>query len=712
MRRITQMIALSLLSAVPAIAESLAFSSSWSTYIGSGDNFTSDLVSALSIQSENYVCFGGFLGAGFIQDGNGDAIFAVNDDGELYGDGFTAKILLQGGANSLPQFARILTEDPGETGNQIRSLATETNRIVGVGYVENGFDYKQGIVLGYSSDLTETWRYGLPVESNSVFRTVSLASDGAILVAGDLEVPGRDDATVSRAIALRLDGNGVPQWTRQYTEATRGSASLVNGSAWYLACIVTNGMGVASTSLKKIAPADGAEEYALSLPCSITSLALDSRGELIAGGSSGVGVLYKIRDTGSALQQVWMKTLAGSSSVNGIALDGTNRIAVAGNASTAWFDATDGTSFGGTSDGFALILSPDANETLFASWLGGEAETTANCVTFSGDVLAVGGQTCATDWISGGFCTRHLKLDDLWDGEELNAIGYIKVWLGQTFIPNPPGTLKVSIMPPNAVAAGAAWSVDNGQTWMASGASTNLTEGNYTVTFQNVGEYYTPESQSVTIESERTNSIWAIYAAVPPPIAKRTISGTNVTVRLVLPSGLNGVELSENIPEGLDCETGDEDAWWRPRLGILYFDKSPPRGYVTAANEEIIITYSVSGEPGTYMLSGEFEGTFSDNTVTNAPVEGDYLVTIRDPSETILPPPPDITAFTRGTNDWMITFVSTQQVNYAILTNSDLTLPFPRIPLTSVAGENGTTTVRVHPQERTLFFRIEAQTTP
>ena len=112
------------------------------------------------------------------------------------------------------------------------------------------------------------------------------------------------------------------------------------------------------------------------------------------------------------------------------------------------------------------------------------------------------------------------------------------------------------------------------------------------------------------------------------------------------------------------------------------------------------------------MLSGEFEGTFSDNTVTNAPVEGDYLVTIRDPSETILPPPPDITAFTRGTNDWMITFVSTQQVNYAILTNSDLTLPFPRIPLTSVAGENGTTTVRVHPQERTLFFRIEAQTTP
>jgi len=709
MRRITQMIAFFLLSAIPAIAESLSFSSSWSTYIGSSDNYIRDSVSSIALQSENYLCLGGFLGSGFIMDGNGDAITALNDDENLYGDGFTARVLLQGGANSLPQFARILNEDTGEMGNQINRLALDANRIVSVGYLDNGFYYKQGIALCYSSDLTETWRYSLPVESNSVFRTVSLASGGTVLVAGDLEAPGPNDTTVSRALALQLNGNGVPLWTRQYVDATRVTASLVNGSAWYLACIVTNGMGIASTSLKKIAQADGTEEYALSLPCSITSLALDSRGALIAGGSSGLGVLYKLRDTGSALEQVWTKTLPGSSSVNGIALDGTNRIAVAGNASTSWFNATDGTSFGGTSDGFALILSPDASETLFASWLGGNAETTADCVTFSGDVLAVGGQTRATDWIRGGFCTRHLKLDYLWEDEELNDIGYIKVWLGQTFIPNPPGTLTVSIMPPDAVVAGAAWSVDNGRTWMASGASTNLMEGSYTITFHDADEYYTPESQSVTIESEQTNTIWTIYASVPPPIAKRTINGTNVTVRLVLPSGLKGVELSEYIPEGLDCETDDEDAWWRPRLGILYFDKSPPRGYVTAANEEIIITYTVSGEPGTYTLSGDFEGTFSDNTATNAPVEGDYIVTIRNPSEIIAPPPPDITAFIPDANGWLLTFVSTQQVNYAVLTNSDLTLPFPRVPITTVAGENGTTTVHVQPQAPKLFFRVEAQ---
>lgn len=695
MRRITQMIAFSLLSAIPAIAESLSFSSSWSTYIGSSDNYNRDFVSSIALQSENYLCLGGFLGSGFIMDGNGDAIAALNDDSNLYGDGFTARLLLQGGANSLPQFARILNEDTGELGNLINRVALDANRIVGAGYLDNGFYYTQGIVLCYSSDLTETWRYSLPIQSNSVFRTVSLASDGTVLVSGDLEVPGSNDKTVSRALALRLDGNGVPRWMRQYANATRVTASLVNGSAWYLACIVTNGMGVSSTSLKKIAQADGAEEYALSLPCAITSLALDSYGALIAGGSSGLGVLYKIRDTGSALEQVWTKTLPGSSSVNGIALDGTNRIAVAGNASTPWFNATDGTSFGGTSDGFALILSPDASETLFASWLGGDAETTANCVTFSGDVLAVGGQTRATNWITGGFCTRHLKLDDLWDGDELNAIGYIKVWLGQTFIPNPPGTLTVSIMPPGAVAAGAAWSVDNGTTWMASGASTNLTEGNYTVTFRDAEEYYTPESQSVVIESEQTNSIWTIYAAVPPPIAKRTINGTNVTLTVTLPEGVQYFIITETIPSGITASQSSFSYVYLP--------------FTSAAGEVHTFTYTVTGEYGNYDISGTVLLGLSSGNEQHA-VEGETSILIADPAAQAIPPPPDITAFIPDANGWLLTFVSTQQVNYAVLTNSDLTLPFPRVPITTVAGENGTTTVRVQPQAPKLFFRVEAQT--
>ncbi|MBF0292065.1 MAG: VCBS repeat-containing protein [Nitrospinae bacterium] len=67
------------------------------------------------------------------------------------------------------------------------------------------------------------------------------------------------------------------------------------------------------------------------------------------------------------------------------------------------------------------------------------------------------------------------------------------------------GAVKVNILPAGAVTAGAQWSVDGGATWNASGDTLNgLTAGSYTVSFDSLSDYTSPEDKVVNVTNGGT----------------------------------------------------------------------------------------------------------------------------------------------------------------------------------------------------------------
>ncbi len=76
------------------------------------------------------------------------------------------------------------------------------------------------------------------------------------------------------------------------------------------------------------------------------------------------------------------------------------------------------------------------------------------------------------------------------------------------------GTISVSIDPADAVADGAAWSIDAGATWNNSGASVDVAPGPYTIVFKPLDElrWATPASQGVTVTSGVTTTATGIYS--------------------------------------------------------------------------------------------------------------------------------------------------------------------------------------------------------
>ena len=72
------------------------------------------------------------------------------------------------------------------------------------------------------------------------------------------------------------------------------------------------------------------------------------------------------------------------------------------------------------------------------------------------------------------------------------------------------GSLKVTITPEGAVAAGAKWSYDGGRTWHASG-TISLPVGSYTVTFKKIPGWTAPASKKVTIQNGKTTTVEGVY---------------------------------------------------------------------------------------------------------------------------------------------------------------------------------------------------------
>ena len=77
------------------------------------------------------------------------------------------------------------------------------------------------------------------------------------------------------------------------------------------------------------------------------------------------------------------------------------------------------------------------------------------------------------------------------------------------------GSLQVTLLPPEAVAAGAQWRRTGTTPWLDSGASEVLTPGNYTVEFKSAPGWVTPVSQTFNLSDKQTVTLSAVYT-VPP----------------------------------------------------------------------------------------------------------------------------------------------------------------------------------------------------
>ncbi len=74
-------------------------------------------------------------------------------------------------------------------------------------------------------------------------------------------------------------------------------------------------------------------------------------------------------------------------------------------------------------------------------------------------------------------------------------------------------TVKYTLSPAAAVAAGAQWRIDDGD-WNDSGATVTTTAGGHTISFKSVEGYTAPDSQNVTLAAGETKTGTAAYAPV------------------------------------------------------------------------------------------------------------------------------------------------------------------------------------------------------
>ena len=95
------------------------------------------------------------------------------------------------------------------------------------------------------------------------------------------------------------------------------------------------------------------------------------------------------------------------------------------------------------------------------------------------------------------------------DGVKLAAVVIGgSIWTG-TLDPN--GALQVSLIPPEAITAGARWQVDGGE-WRNSGATvTGLSVGEHAIAYKSVTDWISPGNETVTIVKDQTATVAGTY---------------------------------------------------------------------------------------------------------------------------------------------------------------------------------------------------------
>jgi hypothetical protein len=188
-----------------------------------------------------------------------------------------------------------------------------------------------------------------------------------------------------------------------------------------------------------------------------------------------------------------------------------------------------------------------------------------------------------------------------------------------TVTPKPKGALTVTLAPVEAAAAGAAWSINGGLAWLGSGASTNLTEGLYDVTFKPVDDWDAPAGLTgVQVLSSQTTSRSGAYTYAPRlPMAERAIAGSSVALAVRPPPGTSAWQLSETLPAGLAPSSYSAGGSWTPATRILLFSG--------VGTNQAALSYALGGALGAYTLGGTVSYAPSG---TNVVIAGDTRIVL------------------------------------------------------------------------------------
>ena len=184
------------------------------------------------------------------------------------------------------------------------------------------------------------------------------------------------------------------------------------------------------------------------------------------------------------------------------------------------------------------------------------------------------------------------------------------------------GYLTVTITPEGAVSAGAAWSIDSGNTWNTSGATLpNLNLGACTITFKPITDWNTPASQQISIASGQNTAsgtyvrqTGSLAVTLTPSSAQWSIDGGNTW-------NASGATVG-NIPTGSCTITfGSVTGWITPspqQVTISYNQTATPTvNYVQLGSLTVTIGPQGAVSAGAWSIDGGNTWNASGATLPN-----------------------------------------------------------------------------------------------
>jgi len=380
---------------------------------------------------------------------------------------------------------------------------------------------------GTSSD----YGYGIAVDgSGNCYATGQTASSGWVSGGWNTTLQGTDGYVV------KLSASGAHLWSTYLggTGSDSGRGIAVDGSGNCYATGATGSPGWVSGGWDTILGGTG-DAYVVKLSATGghlwstylggtsgdggSGIAVDGSGNCYATGSTessgwvsggcdtthgGADDAYVVKLSASG-GHLWSTYLGGTGTDygRGIAVDGSgNCYATGSTESSGWVSGGWDTSLGGTRDAYVVKLNA-AGAHLWSSYLGGANDDRGYgiAVDATGINTWVTGSTTSAGWVHDGWQTTHGGGTDPYVAKIMDA--------------RLTGSLQVTLLPAEAVAAGAQWRRMYTSAWRDSGETeTGAPVGYCKIEFKDVFGWVPPTPQTVAIPLTGTAQETATYTAV------------------------------------------------------------------------------------------------------------------------------------------------------------------------------------------------------
>lgn len=487
--------------------------------------------------------------------------------------------------------------------------------VSGTTYGNNYKGNTDGLVVKFSPAGEVLWSCYLGGTNADIATACAIGADGSLYVGGETRSPGwvsHSSRTPSPnnpdAFLVKLNTNGVHVWSTFLGGSAADSITalakdpsasvLYVGGSTASSDFMPNGVrlnthagGTDGFAVKLLDTGSGFQTnwcrfFGGSTTDSVSSLALLTNGNLVVGGVTDAGswltqtvassfggvtdgFLSLLYTDGSV---IWSSYVGGARSdeLNALAIT-TNGILTVGNTfSSGWVSGGFWTTWSKVEDfpdvgdfGFVAKWSPEPG--VSPAVTDDADDLTVNegdSAIFS--ITATGSIPLRYQWFRNGALLSNATSNaysiaavvttnnnDTYDCMVSNYFGTVTSRVARLTVVAK-GTLCVTLSPSLAISQGAQWSITGGTNWVASGASTNLPPGFYTVTFTNLTGWTSPASLSnVRVYSGATTTTSGVYAAVLPSAVRSVTAWTNVTLTVYAPAGLSTWTLVENLPSGV-----------------------------------------------------------------------------------------------------------------------------------------------------------------